>query len=90
MNAFVIRVEAIIYLILHNLHDCTFKVFCALVNQGGLNKKEIKWNICNLFSILIFKGALSGLRHSLATKSPLKIMKNAFFHLKTSFCSQDI
>ena len=26
-----------------------------------------------------FKGALSGLRHFLATESPLKIMKNAFY-----------
>ena len=25
ISAFVVRVEAIIYLILHNLHDCTFK-----------------------------------------------------------------
>ena len=36
-------------------------------------------------------GALSGLRQFLATKSPLKMMKNAFlFHLKSSFRSQDI
>ena len=25
ISVFVIRVEAIIYLLLHNLHDCTFK-----------------------------------------------------------------
>ena len=34
------------------------------------------------------KGALSGLRQFLATKSPLKMMKTAFYF--TSFCSQDI
>ena len=28
--------------------------FIASFNQGGLNKKEIKLNICNIFSILIF------------------------------------
>ena len=28
------------------------------------------------------KGALSGMRQLLATESPLKIMKNVFFHLK--------
>ena len=40
---------------------------------------------------LNFKGALSGLRQFLATESPLKMMKNAFyFHLKSSFCYQDI
>ena len=37
-----------------------------------------------------FNGALSGLRQFLATESPLKMMKNAFFHLKSSFHSQDI
>ena len=37
-----------------------------------------------------FNGALSGLRQFLATESPLKMMKNAFFHLKSSFRSQDI
>ena len=39
----------------------------------------------------LLKGALSGLRLFLATESPLKMMKNAFFfHLKNSFRSQDI
>ena len=37
-----------------------------------------------------FKGALSGLRQFLATESPLKMMKSAFFHLKSSFRTQDI
>ena len=40
---------------------------------------------------MLVKDALSGLRQFLATKSPLKMMKNAFkFYLKSSFCSQDI
>ena len=37
----------------------------------------------------LFKGAISGLRHFLATESALKMMKNALFHL-SSFRSQDI
>ena len=36
------------------------------------------------------KGILSGLRQFLATESPLKMIKNAFFYLKSSFLSQDI
>ena len=35
---------------------------------------------------MVFKGALSGLRQLLATESPLKMMKNAFyFTLKALF-----
>ena len=34
--------------------------------------------------------AFSGLIHFSAAESPLKMMKNAFFHLKSSFRSQDI
>ena len=34
---------------------------------------------------LPFKGALSGLRQFLATGSPIKIMKNGYFTLKTLF-----
>ena len=38
-----------------------------------------------------YKGALSYLRQFLATESPLKMIKNAFyFTLKTLFCSQVI
>ena len=38
-----------------------------------------------------FKGALSGLRQFLASESPLKKGEKCFlFHLKSSFCSQDI
>ena len=39
----------------------------------------------------MLKGALSGLRHFLVTKRPLKLMKKAFhFTLKALFfCSQD-
>ena len=39
---------------------------------------------------LIFEGTLSSLRRFLATKIPLKMMKNAFlFHLKSYSCSSD-
>ena len=37
-----------------------------------------------------FKGALSGLRQFSTTETPLKMMKNAFFHLKSSFRFQVI
>ena len=43
----VISVEAMIYFLLYNLYDCTF-------NQGGLTKKNIELNLCNIFSIFIF------------------------------------
>ena len=33
-----------------------------------------------------FKGALSGLRQLLATESPLKVMKNAFYCTLNAFC----
>ena len=36
-------------------------------------------NILRNEQLLQFKGALSGLRQFLTTKSPLKIMKNAFY-----------
>ena len=42
--------------------------------------KHIRW--------LLLNGALSGLRHSLATVSPLK--NDVLFHCKSTFCSQDI
>ena len=39
-----------------------------------------------IFPSLIIKGALSGLKQSLSTKSPLKMMENAFhFTLTTLF-----
>ena len=37
-----------------------------------------------------FKGGFSRLREFLATASLLKVIKIAFFHLKSSFDSQDI
>ena len=41
---------------------------------------------CGTVGLIRFKGALSGLRESLTTESPLKIMKNAFyFTLKLIF-----
>ena len=42
ISAFVICVEAIIYLLLYNLHDCTFKLKCfgvKIVKKVNLNKK---------------------------------------------------
>ena len=36
------------------------------------------------------KDTLSGLRHFLTIESPLKMMKNIFFNVKSSFCSWDI
>ena len=43
------------------------------------------------FTRSLFKGSFSGLMQFLATESPLKMMKNAFyFMLKSSFCSHEI
>ena len=50
---------------------------------------EIEYHKC--FSFVCFKGAFSCLRQFLATESPLKMMKNAFyFTSKYSFRSQGI
>ena len=45
--------------------------------------------MCYWLTITIFKGALSGLKQFLATESPCKMMKNAFYFM-LSFRSQDI
>ena len=42
------------------------------------------------FLVELIKGALSGLRQFLATESPLKVMKNAFYSPQSFFRSQDI
>ena len=34
---------------------------------------------------LVFKSALSGLRHFLATENPLKVMKNVFYFTSKAF-----
>ena len=62
-------------------------LFCKWMNWFLHDK-----NLCHKrVEPLNFNGALSGLRQFLATENPLKMMKNAFyFHLKSSFCSQDI
>ena len=39
---------------------------------------------CAKTSALVLKGVFSGLRQILVTESPLKMMKNAFFYLKSS------
>ena len=36
-------------------------------------------NVLSHILLVMFKGALSGLRQFLATESPLKMMKNAFY-----------
>ena len=52
-------------------------------------KKDIKSTLLIIKKDL--KDALSGLRQFLAIESSLPMMKNSFlFHLKNSFCSQDI
>ena len=63
ISLFIVYVEAIIYLLLYNLHDCAFKV--------GLPPFQ---KICFIWF----------------NKIPLKMVKYAFFHLKSSFRSQDI
>ena len=44
----------------------------------------VRVSLCVCVEIL--KGALSGLRQFLATKSPLKMMKNASFSRYLNFC----
>ena len=56
-----------------------FFVYC-LFEKRNKNKEGVPF----------IKGALSGLRLFLATESLLKMMKNALFHLKSFFRSQDI
>ena len=52
-------------------------------NHAHLNNKN---KLHLLFSILMFKGALSGLRQFLTNETFLKMMRNAFyFTLKTLF-----
>ena len=52
-------------------------------NHAHLNNKNKPYL---LFSILMFKGALSGLKQFLANETLLKMMRNAFyFTLKTLF-----
>ena len=62
--------------------------------QNKFHKRSHKYSTnfsTSDYSILPFKGTLLGLRQFLATESPLKLMKNAcYFHLNSSFCSQDI
>ena len=59
ISVFVICVEAIIYLLLRNLHDCTF-------NPGPQNKSDINFSIChwNLNSIAIHNYAKGSLLKS--------------------------
>ena len=45
ISVFVICVEAIIYLLLHNLHDCTFKKITPLVSSGISVKRKFLWFI---------------------------------------------
>ena len=50
--------------------------------------QETSWDIAIKVlnnSLNYFKGALSGLRQFLATESPLKMMKNAFYFTSKSF-----
>ena len=36
------------------VEDSSVQNFCSSFNQGGLNKKEIQLNLCNIFSIFMF------------------------------------
>ena len=53
----------------------------------GSFKWKYRLAFVNLWEL---EGALSGLRQLLTTESPLKMIKNALFHLKSSVRSQDI
>ena len=70
-SVFVVCVEAIVYLLVYNFHDCTF-------NHDGFLSYFMK----NTISFL--KGTLSGLRQCLVTENLSKRMKNAFYFILTS------
>ena len=55
--------------------------------RGVFKKKEGLGPSCQLYNI---KGALSGLRQVLVSENPSKIIEILLFHLKNSFCSQNI
>ena len=56
ISVFFISVESIIYLLLYNLHDCTFNVNFGHSSDNGvkIKKKEIKKKIKNVNEI-VFK-----------------------------------
>ena len=59
--------------------------------KGRSAIKKIEESAIDLALLYLIKGALSSLRQFLTIESRLKMMKNVFlFHLKSSFCSQDI
>ena len=53
---------------------------------GKISNKNLKL----LYMDNEVKGALSGLTQFLATEIPLKMIKCFLFHVKSSFCSQNI
>ena len=70
-SVFVVCVEAIVYLLVYNFHDCT-------INHDGF----VSYFMKNTISFL--KGTLSGLRQCLVTENLSKRMKNAFYFILTS------
>ena len=68
ISVFVIWVEAIIYLLLYNLHDCAFKN----EQKGFLSSNEIKKKLTNNLSVFLDQNGLlrveESLKYSLHTK----------------------
>ena len=53
---------------------------CRVFDSISNTEEVLSINLfANMFVFRDFKGALSGLRQFLATESPLKMMKNAFY-----------
>ena len=64
---------------------------CEHITNAFLNLMDMRFFVDpNAAEVKLIKGALSCLSHFLAIYSPLKMMKNVFFHVKSSFRSQDI
>ena len=57
ISMFVICVEAIIYLLLYNLHDCTFNE--TMINNKDSGHNNTLWNaFIGLFSVVILIGVI--------------------------------
>ena len=79
----------------HFVHGCSWQILADPVLESPLKHFKMFRNFtgfCAIDSLHIRNlNAHSKICDNfLATESSLKMMKNAFFHLKSPFCSQDI
>ena len=71
------------YLMLYCFHVALLNIalfdVSPLLHYAMLHYLILHYFGIKLFDVALFKGALSGLRYFLATESPLRMMKNAFY-----------